>query len=58
LKIFNITENNTERIHLLTEAMRFSFAYRTQLGDPDFVNITEISNLMKSKDEAFRLSKK
>jgi gamma-glutamyltranspeptidase len=58
LENFNITQNIENRLHLLTEAMRFAFAYRTQLGDPDFVNVIEISNVMKSKEESLKLSRK
>lgn len=46
---FNLTRdsvtglaNMTTTVHRMVEAFKYSFARRAELGDPDFVNITEV----------------
>src|SRR5690606_25590079 len=44
--------------HWMIEALKYAFAYRTKLGDPRYVNITNILNLMLDKNHAKELSQK
>ncbi|KAF9585009.1 hypothetical protein BGW38_004305 [Lunasporangiospora selenospora] len=41
--------------HRLVEAMKFGYAQRTELGDPDFTNLEETVRNMLSKDTAARI---
>ncbi|CAN8326436.1 unnamed protein product [Cochlearia groenlandica] len=45
-------------LHRLIEAMKHMFAARMDLGDPEFVNITNAMNIMLSKTHAEDLRKK
>ncbi|XP_075221568.1 glutathione hydrolase 1 proenzyme-like [Lycorma delicatula] len=38
--------------HRMVEAFKYAFARRTELGDPDFVNITSFVNELTSKEYA------
>eukprot|EP01111_Echinosteliopsis_oligospora_P008201 TRINITY_DN23714_c0_g1_i1.p1 TRINITY_DN23714_c0_g1~~TRINITY_DN23714_c0_g1_i1.p1 ORF type:complete len:1027 (+),score=317.81 TRINITY_DN23714_c0_g1_i1:74-3154(+) len=46
---------NVDSLHLISEALKWGFSDRLALGDPDFVNLTEIIEQMISKDHASSL---
>eukprot|EP01114_Cavostelium_apophysatum_P013303 TRINITY_DN3191_c0_g1_i1.p1 TRINITY_DN3191_c0_g1~~TRINITY_DN3191_c0_g1_i1.p1 ORF type:complete len:601 (-),score=127.48 TRINITY_DN3191_c0_g1_i1:55-1857(-) len=53
-KLDNLYENRqlSQVLHWVIEALNFAYADRMALGDPDFVNVTEIIELMASKHHA------
>jgi gamma-glutamyltranspeptidase len=58
LENFKLEENrkwNGELAHVVTELLKFAFANRLALGDPDYVNITSILPKMLDKEYAKRL---
>ncbi|KAG0306851.1 hypothetical protein BGZ98_001590 [Dissophora globulifera] len=45
-------ENANVEAHRLVEAMKFGYAQRTELGDPDFTDLEEVMQSIMSKDTA------
>ncbi|GFG33537.1 hypothetical protein Cfor_03444 [Coptotermes formosanus] len=45
-------ENNVTTYQRITEAFKYGFGKRTQLGDPDFVDISKLLTQLTSKDYA------
>ncbi|XP_035226663.1 scoloptoxin SSD14-like isoform X2 [Stegodyphus dumicola] len=49
---FMATDSAVLMYHRITEAFKFAFAHRTQLGDDAFVNITQLVSNLVSRDYA------
>jgi len=50
-------ENDVTTYQRITEAFKYGYGKRTQLGDPDFVDISELLTQLTSKDYAEAVSK-
>ncbi|KAF9584567.1 hypothetical protein BGW38_006002 [Lunasporangiospora selenospora] len=48
-------EDANVEVHRLVEAMKFGYAQRTELGDPDFSDLKEMINVMLDKDGAAKI---
>ncbi|KAF9956778.1 hypothetical protein BGZ72_002464 [Mortierella alpina] len=57
LERYNVGKSSSANLdtHHLVEAMKFGFAQRTQLGDPDFTDLEETIRSMVSKDTASQI---